>query len=159
MLSRIYSSGVMGIEGFEGALTIRVSMDFGNDGTMKMGYTVVNEEEFSTGMVKYLVDSLYTELAAQGLDKEAADAAMVETYGMGVQEFAEAAAAEMDFSAIFEAMSITGVYYVDGDQLYTGITWDMEMGASSFTLEGDSLTLSEELSGLSDETMVFTRSK
>ena len=150
-------SEMLGIEGFDAALTIQISMDFGNDGTMKMGYTVVNEEEFSAGMVDYLVDTLYAELAAQGLDKEAADAGMVDAYGMTTQEFAEATVAEMDFAAVFESMSITGVYYVDGDQLYTGISWDMEMGASAFTLEGDTLTLAEELSGLSEEALVFTR--
>ena len=108
-------------------------------------------------MTKYLVDTLYAELAAAGLNQEAADAAMVDAYGMNVQEYAASAMAELDFSAIFEAMNITGVYYVEGGLLYTGVSWDMEMGSSEFTLEGDSLTLAEELSGLSDEALVFTR--
>ncbi|MBQ8238952.1 MAG: hypothetical protein IJZ39_13605 [Oscillospiraceae bacterium] len=150
-------SEMLGIQGFDASLTIQISMDFGNDGTMKMGYTVANEDEFSAGMINYLATTLYDELAAEGLNKEEADAAMTGEYGMTVEEFAASAVAEMDFAAIFEAMSITGVYYVDGDQLYTGISWDMAMEPSSFTLEGDTLTLAEELSGLSEESLVFTR--
>ena len=151
------SSEMFGIEGFEGSLDLQISLDLGNDGTMKMGYTTLNDEEFSAAMTKYLVDTLYAELAAAGLNQEAADAAMVDAYGMNVQEYAASAMAELDFSAIFEAMNITGVYYVEGGLLYTGVSWDMEMGSSEFTLEGDSLTLAEELSGLSDEALVFTR--
>lgn len=150
-------SEMLGIEGFDKPLTIRASIDFGNDGTMSMGYSIVNEQEFNDGLIAFMVESVYTEMEAEGYDKEETDQLMVETYEMTTEEFAKAAMAEVDFNAIFEALSITGVYYVDGDQLYTGISWDMEMGASSFTLEGDKLTMAEELSGLSEEAMVFTR--
>ena len=150
-------SEMLGIEGFDKSMTIRISMDFGNDGTMGLGYTIVNEQEFRDGLVAFFIDTLYAETAAQGFDKEETDALMIETYDMTTEEFAAASIDEVDFSAIFEALSITGVYYVEGDQLYTGISWDMEMGASAFTLEGDTLTMAEELSGLSEEAMVFTR--
>ena len=76
---------------------------------------------------------------------------------MTTRELAEASFAEADFAAIFQAMSISGVYYVDGGLLYTGITWDMEMEGSEFTVDGDSLTLAEELSGLSEESLTFSR--
>ena len=151
------SSEMFGIEGFEGALDLQISIELGNDGTMKMGYTTLNDEDFTAALIDYTVDSIYAELAAEGLSQEEADAGMVEAYGMTTQEYAEAAFAELDFGAIFEAMNITGVYYVEDNLLYTGISWDMEMGASEFTLDGDSLTLAEELSGLSDEALVFTR--
>lgn len=150
-------SEMLGIEGFDKPMTIRISMDFRNDGTMGLGYSIVNEQEFNDGLVAFMVDTLYAEMAAQGFDKEETDALMVDTYNMTTEEFAAATMAEVDFNAIFEALSITGVYYVEGDQLYTGISWDMEMGGSTFTLEGDTLTMAEELSGLSEEAMVFTR--
>ena len=150
-------SEMLGVEGFEMPLTIGVSIEFGNDGTMKMGYAIVNEEEFNKGMTEFLIQSMYAEMAAQGFDEESTDELMLQTYDMTTAEFAESAVTEMNLSAVFEAMSITGVYYVEGDQLYTGISWDMEMGASAITLEGDKLTMAEELSGLSEEAMVFTR--
>lgn len=151
------SSEMFGIEGFEGSLDLQISIELGNDGTMKMGYTTLNDEAFTSALIDYTVDSIYAELAAAGLSQEEADAGMVEAYGMNTREYAEATFAGMDFAAIFQAMNITGVYYVDGDQLYTGINWEMEMGASEFALDGDTLTLAEELSGLSDESLVFSR--
>lgn len=148
---------MLGVEGFESTLSIQILMEFGNDGSMTMGYTTVNNEEFSKGMYDFMVNALYSDFAAEGIDQESANAGMVEAYGMTVEEYAEAFTAEMDFSAVFEALDINGVYYVEGDQLYTGISWDMEMGASAFTIEGDTLTLAEELSGLVEESLVFTR--
>lgn len=145
------------LEGFDGELAIEITMELGNDGTMTMGYTTVNAEEFSAGMEAFLVNSLYAEFEAEGLSKEDADAAMVEYYGMTTEEFAASAVAEMDFAAIFEAMNIKGVYFVDYGQLYTGISWAMEMEGTDFTLDGDTLVLTEDMSGLSGDALVFTR--
>ena len=43
--------------------------------------------------------------------------------------------------AIFEAAGMGGVYYVEGDQLYSAQNWDAEMEGITFALEGDTLTL------------------
>ena len=150
-------SEMFGIEGFDGAMDLQVSIELGNDGTMYMGYTTVNGEAFTSALVDYTVQTVYDETAAMGASKEETDTAFMDEYGMTVQEYVEATFEEVDFAAIFEAMSITGVYYVDGGKLYTGISWDMELGASDFTLEGDTLTLAEGLSVLSDEALTFTR--
>lgn len=151
------SSEMFGVEGFEGSLDLQISLELGNDGTMKMGYTTLNDEAFTEALVDYTTDTLYAELAAGGLSQEQADAEMVKAYGMTTREYVESAVGEIKFSEIFEAMSITGVYYVEGTQLYTGVSWDMEMGASAFTLDGNKLVLEEELSGLSEEALTFER--
>lgn len=151
------SAEMLGIEGFDGSLELQISIELGNDGTMNLGYTTLNEEAFLEAVIDYTVDMLYSELAGMGMDQEAADAAMMDTYGMGTREYAESAFAEISLSDIFEAMNITGVYYVEGNTLYTGVSWNMEMGASEYTLEGDALVLSEELSELSDEPLTFNR--
>ena len=153
----IATGDMMGIEGFESTITMEMVMDFGDDGTLEMGCAVANEEEFIDALVTYVADTLYAEMAAQGYDKETADAAMVAAYGMTVEEFAAAAAAEVDVSAMVEAMSFSLVYYVDGNQLYAGMDWDMELEPVAFTLEGDTLTLAEDLSGMGAESMAFTR--
>ena len=150
-------SEMLGIEGFEGSLDLQISIELGNDGTMKLGYTTLNNEEFTTALIDFTEASIYAEFEAAGYSKEEADAEMMAYYGMTTRELAEASFAEADFAAIFQAMSISGVYYVDGGLLYTGITWDMEMEGSEFTVDGDSLTLAEELSGLSEESLTFSR--
>lgn len=148
---------MFGIDGFGGSLDLQISIELGNDGTMKLGYTTLNEDEFKEAAINYTVDMVYSELANMGLDQEAADAAMMDAYGMATREYAESAFGGVSFSDIFEAMNFTGVYYAEGNKLYTGISWEEELGSSAFTLEGDTLTLEEEISGLSEESLVFSR--
>lgn len=151
------SSDMFGVEGFEGSLDLQISIELGNDGTMTLGYTTLNDEEFMEALIEYTVEMVYTELANAGMSKEQADAAMLESTGMTTREYAEEAFTGVNLAATFAAMNINGVYYVDGDQLYTGVSWDTELSASGFALEGDTLTLEEELSGLSEEKLTFSR--
>ena len=148
---------MFGVDGFGGSLELQISIELGNDGTMTLGYTTLNEDEFIAALIAYTTDMLYAELANAGMSEEEADAAMVDTYGVSCREYAETAFADVNLAATFAAMNINGVYYVDGDQLYTGISWEEELGSSAFTLEGDTLTLEEEISGLSEESLVFSR--
>lgn len=150
-------SDMFGISGFEGTLDLQISLTLGNDGTMGLGYLVTNNEEFTNSLTAYLESTLYAELEATGLDREAADAAMVDIYGMTVPEFVADVMAQLDFAAVFDALDITGVYYVEDGQFYSGISWDLEMEPSQFTLDGDTLVLAEELSGITEESVTFTR--
>ena len=150
-------SEMLGIEGFDGALTVQIYIDLDNKGAMGLGYIISNIDEFNTSLSDYLEALLYSELEAAGLDKTAADEALVEELGMTVPEYADAIVKEANLAAVFEAFNITGVYYVDGTTLYTGISWDSELEPSEFNLDGDTLVLAEELSGLSEESITFTR--
>jgi len=82
---------------------------------------------------------------------------LMDEYGMTIPEYADAVVKELNLAAIFDAFNISGVYYVEGNTLYTGISWDSTLEPSEFTLEGDTLVLAEELSGLSEESITFTR--
>lgn len=148
---------MMGIEGFEEELKMEVILELGNDGTMGMGYSVLNAEAFSAAMEVYMVDAMYAELEAAGFSKEEANTALVDEMGMTVEEYAAALMAEMDLNAVFEAMNITGVYYVEDGKLYTGISWTMDLEPSEFTVEGNTLTLADDLTNLGEESMIFTR--
>lgn len=149
---------MMGIEGFDGTMTIRCIMEMGKDGTLGLGLSVGNEEEFVTAMTDYLVTTMYAEFANEGYSQEEADAAMVEAYGVTVEEYVFEVYGSVDFSAAFEAMSFNGVYYVEGDQFYSGLSWDTELSGSVFHVDGDSFTLEDDISGIGTETsMVFTR--
>ena len=148
---------MMGIEGFEGALTIQCTMEMGNEGTIVFGLAVANEDEFNSAMADYLKATMYAEFTAAGISQEEADEAMAETYGMTVEEYVQAVIAETDFGAAFESMSFSGVYYAEGDQLYSGLSWDSTLEPSTFQVDGDTLTLEEDLEGLVEESMVFAR--
>ena len=78
----------------------------------------------------------------------------MDTYGMTLEEFAADAAKSMDFNAIFEAFGMTGVYYIEGNTLYSGINWN-NLAPDSVIIEGDTMTLPEGM--LDMENVVFTR--
>lgn len=149
-------STMLGLEGFEGVLTMNISMDFHKDGIVEFGYAAANKDEFNQTLRNYTLDSLNAEFAAMGLDEAAADEAMLAAYGMTTTEYVDATMEQLDFATIFESFSFTGVYYVEGSQLYTGMSWNA-LEPSEFTVEGDTLTLAEEISGLSEESLAFTR--
>ena len=150
-------SEMLGVQGFEGSLSVQIYIELDNKGTMGLGYTLTNIDEFNLALADYLEVVLYDELKAAGYDQEEADEALKDELGMTVPEYAASVVDEANFAAVFDALNISGVYYVENGQLFTGISWDTEMSPSEFTLDGDTLTLAEELSGLSEEAIVFTR--
>lgn len=150
-------SEMFGIEGFDGALELKIFIDLGNDGTMNMGYAAVNADDFSSALIGYATENAYAEMEAAGFTREETDAAMMNVYGMNVAEYAASVVSGIDLSAIFGALDINGVYYVEEDQFYSGVSWDMELEPSLFMLNGDTLILEDELAGLSEETLTFTR--
>lgn len=135
----------MGIEDFPGEAPVNFIMDFCNDGNVNISVEVT--DGFIDAMVAYSVDMTYAEFAAQGVDKETADAAFQQTSGMTIQEYLKQEMEKVDFNAmyasLFEAAGLGGVYYVEDGLIYTGSNWDDEMEPSAYTLEGDSLTIDE----------------
>lgn len=147
----------LGLEGFEGDLNMQIIMDLGNDGTFGISFGIADEEAFNSAMADYLVKSLYAEFEAQGMSKEEADEAMKLAYGMDVQGYAAATMSGMSFSEIMGMADIKLVYYVEGDEIFLGTDWESELEPTKYVLEGDKLTLSEDITGTGADSTVFTR--
>lgn len=136
----------MGVTDFDGELSMAMNFSFGEDGTLTISVDEAAMEEsltaFAQDMEAYLVDTMYAQFAAQGMDEAAADAAMQEEYQMSVEEYAAAAMDAMDvssLSSLASGMETSGTYAVVGDVIYTY----EDNGASqdyTFTVEGDTLT-------------------
>lgn len=145
-------------EGFPEGATIRVIVEFENDGDMDTSVEVT--DSFVTVMKQYTVDGVYEALALEGYDKEAADAAFAESYGMSIQEYADAEitkeALDTAYAELFKLINIDGVYYVKDGLIYTGIDWDEPMTATKLKLEGDKLSI-DELTDLYGDAGVLTR--
>lgn len=136
---------MMGIEDFPGEAPVNLVMDFGNAGDVAISVGIT--DKFIDAMVAYSVDMTYAELAAEGVDKETADAAFEDTYGMSIQEYMKQEMEAVDFNSLyatlFDAAGLGGVYYVEDGLIYTGSSWDEEMEPSEYTLNGDSLVVDE----------------
>lgn len=150
----------MGIPELDAALSFSYILDFGNAGDMTMSMLIDDEEAFMDAIIGMYVEVMYQEFAAEGLDREEADAAMVEAYGMGVEDYLKASMEGFSMneilSSILGQVDISGVYYMEDGKLYSGMTWEGTMDEEPYTLEGDTLILDSFSEGFGED-LVFTR--
>jgi hypothetical protein len=154
------SGEMMNLTDFGKGIDCYLYLELCNDGAAVLRIEAKDVAALEADMTNYLIDALYKELAASGLNKDAADAAFVETYGMSLQEYAGYAVKEMDLAAVFEQMRVEMVYYIEDGNLYMGESWISDMSVPSpVTLEGDTMILEEDMSalGIEEDKMVFTR--
>lgn len=123
-------------------MSMDIQMEFLNDGTLKMGIEIKNPEELMKAIIAISIEATYAEMEAAGYDMAAADEAFVATYGMDVETYMKEILSAMDLNellGVMDAMSM--VYYAEGDQLYSGVSWNMEMTSEEFKIEDGVLYL------------------
>ena len=114
----------MGIEeGFKEEFVFVVRLDFGKTGEMVMKVEMEDEEAFMEAYRAYLVDTIYKEMEAMGYNKTQTDEQMQEVYGMPTEDYVDYVLKNLDLGAFLQTYSYNGIYYVEGDLMYTGITW------------------------------------
>ena len=149
----------MGLEGVEGSIDLNVVMVLDELGNMTM-YTTVDTQAFMDFMVPLQEEMIYQMLAqSMGEDctREEMDAIFQSQYGMSIHDYVVMMVGQMDVEEMLNQETV-GVYYVEGDIFYSGDSWAGFMEPSQFTLEGDTLTLTEEVPDLDMEmTLVLTR--
>lgn len=131
----------LGLEGFPGEVRFAVTMNFGPSGEFRYGVEVLDEEAFSDAMVTYTLNKTYAEYAAQGLDQAATDAAFQQYYGVTTEEYVRTTVESMNFNelydAVFSALNIGGVYYVEAPFIYNAPTWEDEMDITMFGFDDE----------------------
>ena len=149
---KVSASGeMMDLPDFKGKMELIYSITFNNDGTYSESVRLADKEGFTKALEAYYVDALYAEFAGQGLSKEQADAAMMQTYGKNVAEYAKIMAVAVDWDAMFSAYNAKGVYYVAKGNLFSDQKWSGNMEKSAFTISGNTLEielLSQQFPGL-----------
>lgn len=148
---------MMELEGFTESLTMNIYMEFSNDGKLTMSMETEESDAFFEALAQYMADLFYTELAAQGINKAAADAEMLAAYGMTVGEYFKTVVGSIDFSAMFAMFNEEGCYYVNGDTLYTADEWKKNMNAIPYKFQGETLILEGLMDDLGVEEGGFTR--
>lgn len=146
-----------GLEGMETDLLFSILYTFGNDGSLTTECVPVNEEEFCAAMADWIVSSVINSMAAQGISEEDTRLMAQQQYGMTLEEYAASSMEGMDLPSLITSFNFSGVYYVEGDQLHNASTWSASMESSTFTLDGDSLTLSGNLGSMTGSELVLSR--
>ena len=127
----------------EGSLGFVYILNFGPSGELGIGFEIAEEAAFMEALIQISIESMYTDFQEQGYDREDADAAMWDTYGMNVEQYIRSSLDGLSINdlltSIYESMNIGGVYYVEGDQLYSGATWESQMEPTGFAVANDVL--------------------
>ena len=144
---------MMGEPNFKGVIQYLMVLELGNDGAMSITLSLVD----ATAMHAYLMDAMYAELEASGMNKEQADAAIKESTGMTMEQYVDYVMQMLNFENLLSSFNFTGVYYVEDNQIYSGFTWDGEITPDAFSLDGDTLTLYADIMGTGEESTAFQR--
>ena len=133
---------------FSAPLNLTILFDFNEDGTFRMYVDdAAFEGNFNSWMdefIAYSVEMMYGMFEDQGMSREDADAAVLESFGMSMEDYMrEQIAGALDVSELTAEMESTGNYKTKGDKLYMAEESE-EFDDNSydiFTVDGNSLTL------------------
>ena len=132
-------------------LTFLVTMTFRNDGVMTIEMEP-NPDTYAAEMKVYMTEVMYATFEAEGMSKAEADAGILATYGMTMEEYIDSLVAEMDPDDA--AVNDEQVYYAKDGAIFAADDWDDEMSPETYSIEGNTLTISNtEL----DMTLVLTK--
>lgn len=134
---------MLGLEaGFSNGIECTMSMEFGNAGDLVARMALKDEAAFMENYREVVLQYTYDMLEQQGISKEDADEAMLQLYGLKMEEYIEAILQSFDISAVLQAFNFKEVYYVEDDKIFTALSWDSKLFEdSAYNLEDGVLTV------------------
>lgn len=131
-------------------IACEVTITFYNDGTLDEEI-FYDYDSYVAMMRDYTIQVTYESYELMGYDRDAADQLMQQELGMTVEEYVDLLFSELtaeDLTYVEELL-----YYVEGTDIQMGYEWEWDFYPSAYTLEGDTLTIQDELLG----EMILTR--
>lgn len=150
-------SGNIVAEGLDATMPVEMTLVLGNDSSMQIDIIGHDTDAFLESARQFLHAQLEAEINALGLELFSFAEAMDLIYGVTAEEYVNTQLEALDLSALTQGHTITGVYYVEGDQFYAGLGWDADLNSFPFQLNGDTLVVQGDLSGLGQGDSQLTR--
>ena len=66
---------------------------------------------------------------------------MLETYGLNVADYVDAYLKNYSVDDIFKPLSSEEVYYVEGDKVFTALSWNAKFESNAFTITNGKLVI------------------
>lgn len=137
----VISAETLETVGYFDELKCTLYYNFHNDGKVTASMKAHNFDALEEALVKMNTDALYAEFQnSYGYDKEAANAAMKQTYGMTVEEYSKAYIDALNLEMIYN-FTYEEVYYVRDNQIYIASSWNDSFEGSAYTLENGVLII------------------
>ena len=150
------SDEMMGIDNF-GNVDCKITIKFGNTGNMSINFALKDKADFLKKLKAYTVNQTYASFELEGLTKEQADQAMMDTYGLNVTDYVDASLKNYDPNEIFNAFNVEQVYYVNENTLYNAINWNAKFEGSEFKINNGKLVINEMTLEDDSSPLVFKR--
>ena len=150
------SDEMMGIANF-GSVDCIVTLNFGNTGEMSLDFALKDKADFLKKLKAYTIEQTYASMAQNGISKEQADQAMIEAYGLNINDYVEATLKNYDPNAVFNALNLNEVYYVNGNIIYSAISWNAKFEGSEFKINNGQLVINELTLEEGGSPLVFKR--
>lgn len=136
----------LGEPDFHAPLDVKLIVQFNEDGTFDMyadeAFTTDSLNGWLDAFIDYYVEKTYVEYEEMGMTREEVDQAMMDQYGMGMQEMMEDAMADsVSVDDVVADLQASGVWEAKGDKLYMDEVEVQANAYDNFTVEGDTLTL------------------
>lgn len=133
------SASVLSMPNYDKPIRIRFILDFAPDGTFIETAEILDEEVVMDELIRYSMELTYLELEANGISRESYDAMVLEQTGMSNYDYTKYYMGNVSLNGIidyiFTYAHTGGVYYVEDDTLYTGLTWESPMFPSSYVVD------------------------
>lgn len=117
------------------------TLHFGEAGDLALSLRFQDLDAFLAELNTNTVELMYQQFADLDMSREEADEVFEDTYGMTVAEYAESIWAMVNWDNLSDVYAANYVYYIEGDRIYLADSWDSEFVFSTFTLEGDNMTI------------------
>ena len=121
-------------------VAMKLTMSYSNDGKLTLVSELEDKEAFLQEFTTYLVNLMYQQFAAHGMNKAQADAACTAQYGMDVNAYCTKTAKD---SIQKMATTVLMVYYVEDGKIYAGNSWDAEMDPENYEIKDGKLYLDD----------------
>ncbi len=136
----------LGEPDFHEELNVKLIVQYNEDGTFEMyadeAFTTDSMNAWLDAFIEYYVEKTYVEYEEMGMSREEVDQAMMDQYGMGMQEMMEDAMADsVSVEDVVADLQTSGVWEAKGDKLYMDEVEVQANAYDNFTVEGDTLTL------------------
>ena len=119
-----------------------IYMEFFNDGSLKMKMELKDPEAYLETMIQAAMEAYYIIMAEEGYSRDQAAKMFQEENGKDIEAFYRELYTSVDLNQMFGLMdAVSYVYFVEGDQLYQGLTWSMEMTPAKFQILDGNLYL------------------
>lgn len=137
----VLSGEALHLENYMEQVPVAVTLIFGEDGTLEKQFAFKDGEALLAELIRITEERLYAPFEEADIDREEADEMFAESYEMTVSEYAASAWEDAVLAGMLDAHGFRGVYYAEGKTLHTAADWTAEFQSSSFTVDGDKLTV------------------